>query len=162
MFALPCVGSSVLTTLHEPGRSLVQWARAWDPADTAFRGEYAERVRARPPAGPELGVDGVMLDVKVQLQLGDSAAALRRLTLALDRIPLATRGSFASEWGIGPMVHGMALAAEIASGLGDRETARRWSSAVVALWRNADPELQPQVERLRGIARAMHDEQDRE
>jgi hypothetical protein len=46
------------------------------------------------------------------------------------------------------------LTAELAAAQGDRETAQRWASAVATLWRNADPELHPQRERLRAIARA--------
>lgn len=163
-FALPCLGPSVLTTLHEPGRSLPMWARAFDPADTGFAAEYAARERARPPEarGSESGVDGIILDASVKLALGDSAGALRALTLALDRIPIVNRAALSSEWSTGSTVRGMALAAEIAAGLGDGETARRWSSAIVALWRNADSELQPQVTRLRAIAKSTADAPSRE
>ncbi|HET9426219.1 MAG TPA: serine/threonine-protein kinase [Gemmatimonadaceae bacterium] len=163
-FALPCLGPSVLTTLREPGRSLPMWARAFDPADTAFAGEYAIRERARPAHSPgsEAGVDGVILESSVKLALGDSVGALRMLTLALDRIPVLGRGALMSEWSVGATTRGMALAAETAAGLGDRETAHRWSTAVVTLWRNADPELRPQVERLRAIARATADASRRE
>jgi hypothetical protein len=163
-FALPCLGPSVLTTLHEPGRSMPMWARAFDPADTGFATEYAARERARPPLtrGAESGVDGIILDASVKLALRDSAGALRELTLALDRIPILNRAALSSEWSTGSTVRGMALAAEIAAGLGDRETAHRWSSAIVALWRNADPELQPQVARLRAIALATADASSRE
>jgi hypothetical protein len=51
----------------------------------------------------------------------------------------------------------MAMAAEIAGRIGDHETALRWSAAITTLWRNADPELQPRVARLRVIAGATPD-----
>lgn len=164
LFALPCVGPAVTTVLKEPSRSLVTWARAFDPRDTAFAAEYAamERVRPPMPAGAEAGVDGVIVDAMVKLALKDSASALRQLTLALDRVPMLNRGLLLSEWAVGSTARGMALAAETASKTGDRETAQRWSSAITTLWRNADPELQPQVERLRAIVRATADDPHRE
>jgi hypothetical protein len=155
-FALPCLGPSGLATLNEPGRSLATWARAFDPADTAFAAEYEARVRARPPMNPgaEAGVDAVILDASVRLAIGDSVGALRQLTQALDRIPIVGRGLLSSEWSTGATVRGMAMAADIAAGIGEDETARRWSAAITALWRDADPELQPRVARLRAIAGA--------
>jgi hypothetical protein len=143
-------------TLNEPGRSLTTWARAFDPADTAFAAEYEARVRARPPMNPgaEAGVDAVILDASVRLAIGDSVGALRELTQALDRIPIVGRGLLSSEWSTGATVRGMAMAADIAAGIGEDETARRWSAAITALWRVADPELLPRVARLRAIAGA--------
>ncbi|MEO5567855.1 MAG: serine/threonine-protein kinase [Gemmatimonadaceae bacterium] len=156
LLALPCVGETIRSTMKEPSRSVVHWARAFNPGDTAFAGEFAARARARPMrvAGAEPGIDNVMLDAVVKLAMKDSAGALRELTLALDRIPLSGRGLLATEWAVGSTVRGMALAAELAAALGDQETARRWASAVVALWKKADPELQPQVARLRAIAKS--------
>ena len=164
LFALPCLGPSVVAMMREPGRSLPMWARAFNPADTAFPAEYAARERLRPPMnmGAETGVDGIIVDALVKVAMKDSVGALRTLTLSLDRIPIIGRGLLSSEWAVGSTVRGMALAAELAAALGERETAQRWSSAIVTLWRNADPALQPQVERLRAIARTTSDESRRE
>jgi hypothetical protein len=155
-FALPCLGTSATASLREPSRSLQAYMRAWDPNDTAFPEEFAAQLRARPqrPVGPEQGVDGVIVEALVKVAIKDSIGALRSLTLSLDRIPMMGRGILMSEWTVGSIPRGMALAAELAAALGDRETAQRWASAVVTLWRNADPELQPQVERLREILKA--------
>lgn len=155
-FALPCLGTSATAALREPSRSLQAYMRAWDPNDTAFAADFAAQLRARPqrPIGPEQGVDGVIVEAMVKVAIKDSIGALRTLTLSLDRIPMMGRGVLISEWTVGSIPRGMAVAAELAAGLGDRETAQRWASAVVTLWRDADPELQPQVDRLREILKA--------
>jgi hypothetical protein len=153
VLSLPCLGSSVMATLRDPGRLLLSWVRAYDPADTAFATEFARRAGGRPlAAGPEPGMDAVVVDALARLAMKDSLGALQALTLGLDRLPYITRGVFSSEWTIGSTVRGMALAAEVADALGDREAARRWAPGIADLWKNADAELQPQVERLRAIA----------
>jgi hypothetical protein len=152
VLALPCLGPSVMRTLREPGRQLLSWVRAYDPADTAFAAEFAARLGARALPAADAGMDAVVVDALARLAMKDSAGALQALTFGLDRIPLITRGVFSSEWVVGSMPRGMALAAGIADGLGNREVAHRWATAVVALWSQADPELQPEVHRLRDIA----------
>jgi hypothetical protein len=152
VLALPCVGPSVMTTLREPGRQLLSWVRAFDASDTAFAVEFAARTRGRQLAGPESGMDAVMVDALARLAMRDSVGALQALTLGLEQLPFITRGVFSSEWTVGSTVRGMALAAEVADALGDHETAGRWAPGVADLWKHADAELQPQVGRLRAIA----------
>jgi len=152
VLALPCVGPSVMTTLREPGRQLLSWVRAFDASDTAFAVEFAARTRGRQLAGPESGMDAVMVDALARLAMKDSVGALQALTLGLEQLPFITRGVFSSEWTVGSTVRGMALAAEVADALGDHETAGRWAPGVADLWKHADAELQAQVGRLRAIA----------
>jgi hypothetical protein len=153
VLALPCVGPGVMTVVREPGRMLQSWAPAFDPRDTVFPAVFAARSRGRALASaPEPGMDGVVVDALARLAQKDSAGALRALTLGLDRMPFIHRGVFTGEWVIGATARGMAMAGELADALGETQTARRWAPAIAALWKNADPELQPVAERLRAIA----------
>jgi len=85
-------------------------------------------------------------------QLGDTARAEAFLDRGLDAIP--TYGQFLLDNVPTPaaLVRMMALRAELASKRGDPVTARKWASGVVALWSDADAELQPIVKRMRTIA----------
>jgi hypothetical protein len=74
------------------------------------------------------------------------------VTRGLDGIPTADRSFFVVEQNAASYMRAMVIAAELGHALGNRDAARRWASAVVTLWRNADAELQPTVERLRKIA----------
>ena len=72
--------------------------------------------------------------------LDNAMSALRTATPDFDPINAAA------------LVRAMALRAELARELGDRDGARRWAGAVVELWADADPLLQPLVERMRILA----------
>jgi hypothetical protein len=46
----------------------------------------------------------------------------------------------------------MMLRADLAAHGGDQATARHWAHAVVTLWSDADPSLQPAVDQMRRLA----------
>jgi len=134
---------------------VLQWRLAH--GDSAFvRGQLDSLSRA---GGGSLATgdatpDGVYIDARLLLAVGDSATAARTLdapldslvalhTAALEYIPLA-----------GCLVRMMALRADLAAARGDSEVARRWANAVVTLWSSAEPALQPTVARMRRIAAA--------
>jgi hypothetical protein len=151
--ALPCLGPSVMTVMREPGRMLKSWAPAYDARDTAFAAMFAARSRGRPIAtGPDVAMDAAMVEALARLAMKDSIGALQALAVGLDRLPFVHRGVFSGEWVVGASARGMALAAELASALGDTQTAHRWAPGIAAMWKNADPELQPVVARLQAIA----------
>ncbi|HEX6407108.1 MAG TPA: hypothetical protein VFZ90_07960, partial [Gemmatimonadales bacterium] len=53
---------------------------------------------------------------------------------------------------VATLVRGMALRAELAAEAGDSAEAKRRARDVLVLWANADPELQPTLERMRSLA----------
>ena len=96
--------------------------------------------------------DGVYLDARLLLAVGDTAAAERTLDAPLNN--LAKLHSYLLRYLplAGGLVRMMALRADLAGTRGDGLTARRWASAVVTLWSGAEPALQPVVRRMKQIA----------
>ncbi|HMH81685.1 MAG TPA: hypothetical protein VK531_02365 [Gemmatimonadales bacterium] len=96
--------------------------------------------------------DGVYVDARLLLAVGDTATAERTLdapldslaglhTLTLQYLPLA-----------GSLVRMMALRAELAAARSEARVAQRWARAVVALWSGAEPALEPVVTQMKRIA----------
>jgi len=96
--------------------------------------------------------DGVYVDARLLLAVGDTATVERTLdapldslaglhTLTLQYLPLA-----------GSLVRMMALRAELAAARSEARVAQRWAPAVVALWSGAEPALEPVVTRMKRIA----------
>lgn len=107
------------------------------------------------PAG--FSIDGSYNMVVLLLAAGDTVDAMRRLGVALGAL-----SGFGADF-LGTDVEGvipqmatlpraMALRADLAARDGDTETARRWARATATLWANADPPLQPTVQRMRALA----------
>jgi tetratricopeptide (TPR) repeat protein len=93
------------------------------------------------------------------LLLGDSAAALRAVRFSVDSsMPIMPIGS-----AVAPLLlprasiatpplwpRAMLLRADLAAAAGIRDEAKEWYDRVLSLWADADPELQPEVARIRG------------
>ncbi len=95
--------------------------------------------------------DGVYLDARLLLAVGDTAAAERTLDAPLNN--LAKLHSYLLRYPplAGGLVRMMALRADLAGTHGDGLTARRWASAVVTLWSGSEPAVQPVVRRMKQI-----------
>ena len=96
--------------------------------------------------------DAVLVEAMLLAQARDSAEAL----LSLD--PLLTRPTWLEllidrPVGAAALVRAAALRAHLAAAQGDSRNAKRWSQFVTTLWSNPDPELKPQLEKLRRIGR---------
>ncbi|HYL55439.1 MAG TPA: hypothetical protein VEU73_07660 [Gemmatimonadales bacterium] len=96
--------------------------------------------------------DGVYLDARLLLAVGDSAAAGRTLDAPLDSLVALHSATLQYLPLAGCLVRMMALRADLAAAQGDGRTARSWASAVMSLWSGAEPALQPLVTRMRRIA----------
>jgi len=137
-----------------PSRSMaMQWAlargdttsaRAVTATELQQRGGLLSREDSPP--------DGVYLDARLLLAIGDTAAAERTLDAPLNN--LAKLHSYLLRYLplAGGLVRMMALRADLAGTHGDGLTARRWASAVVTLWSGSEPALQPVVRRMKQIA----------
>jgi len=131
----------------------MQWALAQGDTASAratITSELGQRggLLARDDSPP----DGVYLDARLLLALGDTAAAERTLDTPLNS--LARLHSYLLRYLplAGSLVRMMALRAEVADWRGDAPTARRWAEAVLVLWSGAEPALRPVVARMRQIA----------
>jgi len=107
------------------------------------------RQRSRPA---DVAADGVLLDAKVALALGDTAGAMDELATSL--ASLAAHGSFLTRDvpQAAGVVRDMALLAELKAAAGDTATARRWAGAVVTLWQGSAPSLGAMVQGMQRLA----------
>jgi serine/threonine protein kinase/tetratricopeptide (TPR) repeat protein len=87
----------------------------------------------------------------IRVASGDTASAIQYLDIALGALPSLSSGSLRDIAPAAAAVRAMALRADLAAQK-DPQTARRWASAVVALWGGADPPLRPVVGRMRSLA----------
>jgi serine/threonine protein kinase/tetratricopeptide (TPR) repeat protein len=102
-------------------------------------------------------IDAAFLEVQLRLAIGDTATAIRRLSISLgslggfgpDLLSSEVEGALPQMAILG---RAMTLRADLAARDGDTETARRWARAAATLWANADEPLQPTVARMRALA----------
>jgi hypothetical protein len=97
----------------------------------------------------DLSIDGVFLEAWILVEVGDTAAAVRRLDRSLGA--LRGHGTYlVTEMPqAGGLVRAMALRATLAAAVGDTAIGRRWAEAVVVLWSETDVrELQEVVMRM--------------
>ncbi len=142
-----------LTPPGPPRPMARQWALAH--GDTmAVRAAFAAELEQHQGVLTQAGSppDGVYLDARLLLAIGDTSAAERTLDAPLN--DLSTLHSYLFQYLplAGALVRTMALRAEVADQRRDPRTARRWAAAVVALWSGAEPALQGEVNRMKQIA----------
>jgi tetratricopeptide (TPR) repeat protein len=99
--------------------------------------------------------DGVYVDARLLLAVGDTAAAERTLDAPLDSLTALHTATLQFVPLAGCLVRMMALRADVAAARGDARTARRWANAVVALWGGAESALQPTGIRMAKISQAV-------
>jgi len=130
----------------------VQWALAQrDTPSARTTVTAALRQRGGLLSREDTPPDGVYLDARVLLAVGDTGAAEQTLDAPLNN--LARLHSYLLRYLplAGGLVRMMALRADVAAARGDDRTARRWATAVVTLWSGAEPALQPVVARMKQI-----------
>jgi hypothetical protein len=106
--------------------------------------------RAVPPAN--LTWDGLYPEAWLLAELGDAEAALSWLDPAFRSLPQAAPQVLSTPERAAALMRAMVLRSRLAVRLGDLDGARRWAKAVVILWGDADPFLQPIVSELRTLA----------
>jgi Protein kinase domain len=140
-----------------PGTPMLRMQRALARGDSAaLRGAFARSEAAQQGALPgDLSMEHVYHQAWLLLQVGDTATATAFADRQLAALPaLRSTVIFDAPVQTGALIRLMALRADLAARAGDRVTARRWAEPVAVLWRDADPELQPVVERMRALSRA--------
>ena len=111
---------------------------------------HAARADLRPG---DVAISGTLLEARVLLAIGDTAAATDLIRRPLDAVATLGTGLLDNVDQAGALVRAMVLLADLAGRAGDAGTARRWAAPVVELWTRADdPELQATRERMRIIA----------
>jgi tetratricopeptide (TPR) repeat protein len=152
--ATPCLGAEPLLGVSDGGDRLVIMQQAYARGDTRAVRAYFDSLRvARAGGRPgDVAIDYTFLEAWLLTQIGDSAAATRQLDRTLDALPTLGTYLLSQPTQAAGLVRAMILRAELANAAGDRAHGRQWANAVATIWRNADPELQPFVKRMRSIA----------
>jgi tRNA A-37 threonylcarbamoyl transferase component Bud32/tetratricopeptide (TPR) repeat protein len=99
----------------------------------------------------DLTSDGVYPEAASLNAIGAHDLAIDRLDPTLLSLQFTASQDFAYVNRTGPLVRAMVLRAQLAERKNDRATARLWASAVVTLWSEADPFLQPVVRAMRQL-----------
>jgi serine/threonine-protein kinase len=157
--AAPCLGVRPLLGIADRGdRDVTTMQQALARGDrAAVRRKFDSLRMARASSRPgDVAIDYTYLEAWLRTQIGDTAAAVRQLDRSLDALPTLSSFLLDIPSQAGGLVRAMMLRAELANAAGDAPNASRWANAVATLWENADPELQPFVTRMRGIAASAH------
>src|SRR5207247_1860399 len=102
-------------------------------------------------ASGESTPDGVYIDARLLLAVGDTETAVRTLDAPLDSLVALHTATLEYLPLAGCLVRMMALRADLAAARGEASAAQRWARAAAALWAGAEPGLLPTVTRMRKI-----------
>jgi tetratricopeptide (TPR) repeat protein len=134
---------------------LLQWRLAHgDTASVRTSLDSMEHAHGGRLSSGESTPDGVYINTRLLLALGDTATAERTLSAPLDSLVALHTATLQYMPLAGCLVRNMALRAELAAVRGDLSTARRWAGAVATLWAGAEPALRPTVDRMLRIVAA--------
>ena len=130
--------------------------------DSAYLRVMAKFVDSVALAAHRAGNDDLGIPASVSeayLALGDSANAMRTVRWATDSsLAVQARNSSSNDgwdWPYLAAPRVMRLRADLAAKLGFAEEARTWYEKVISLWADADPELKPEVDRMRTAVVAL-------
>ena len=118
-------------------------------AGTALRALLAARQHGVPGS---VAIDGTLVEAWILTQLRDSVGAAAHLDLSLGALATQSAVLLNELPQAAGLVRAIALRADLAASANDLATARRWATAVVTLWANAEPPLHPIVARMRALA----------
>jgi tRNA A-37 threonylcarbamoyl transferase component Bud32 len=151
----PCTGGHSVLEIPPPRDRITRMQEAFARGDrTAFRAisdTIALRVRMRRPG--DLSPDFTFQHAWLRAAFGDTSAAIAQLDRSLRALPGLSPSALHEAGSAAAILRAMILRADLAAKTGDLETARKWANSVALLWSNADTSLQPEVARMRVIAR---------
>jgi hypothetical protein len=97
-------------------------------------------------------LDALYPEAELLVALGDLQGACDWLDPTLRTLPQVAPHNLTSPIRAASLMRAAALRARLAERLGDHAGAQRWASAVVTLWSDADPFLQPIVTEMRRVS----------
>jgi hypothetical protein len=98
-----------------------------------------------------VAIDATYQEAYLELGLGDTLAAIRRLDGALTALPTLGTDLVTEVPQAAGLVRSMALRAELAAARGDRDRTQWWAQAALALWSGGDAAVAPVLRRLRAL-----------
>jgi hypothetical protein len=124
---------------------------------TALRQSFAQLREVQRDLRPgDVAFDGTYHEAWLRLEVGDTAEAARLLDLSLEALPTMRTEILDQLPQVATLVRGMALRAELAARAGEHATAQRWARHVLELWRGADTELRPTVQRMQRLVQVSN------
>jgi serine/threonine protein kinase len=153
--AFPTYHDSGIRILSRDGHYIAVAEQASLDNDTAtIRQRLIPLSAARATVPPEdIKLERLYPEAWLLASIGDHALALQWLTPTLDAQARASTETLRSVVGAGALIRAMSLRARLAAQVGHDAESRQWARAVVALWDEADDELQPMVREMRRLAR---------
>jgi hypothetical protein len=150
----PCTGALSSLKIEAPYDPLFRMQQALARKDvrmvrTVLDSLAEERRDSRPG---DLTLDYTYQEAWLKTAIGDTAGAIRQLDLALNALPSLNGISFRDPGVAAAVGRTFALRADLAFAQHDFRTARHWAGALLAIWRRADPPLQPTVTRMKQLA----------
>lgn len=155
LLALP---ATALESLSAPATDywLVHAASAFLRDDTAGTRRWLDEgleVRRRSGVpGSDVTMDMLVPEAWLRAQIGDTTDASHQIESALDQMFGRPPRQFLSTGRAASLVRAMILLADLHAGSGRSADAAFWARAVTILWEDADPFLQPEVQRMRRLA----------
>jgi hypothetical protein len=151
--AFPTYRFKSLSTLAWQGDYLVDLQLAWADGERVAVSQGLNAVReARQRSMPANHTfDALYPEAELLVALRDLQAAADWLDPTFRALPQIAPHILASPVRVGSLVRAMALRAQVADQMGDSEVARQWATAVVTLWSDCDPFLEPLMAELQRI-----------
>jgi tetratricopeptide (TPR) repeat protein len=150
----PCTGGASSLQIAAPTDRMSKLEQAFGRKDY---GELKRRLRAiaqsrRAYRPGDIALDYTYQEAWLKAASGDTAGAILQLDPSLNAIPTMSASALREAGAAAAVGRAMGLRADLAAATGDLKNAKRWGSALAALWTDADPVLQPTVSRMKALA----------
>jgi tRNA A-37 threonylcarbamoyl transferase component Bud32/tetratricopeptide (TPR) repeat protein len=150
----PCTRAQSALRIQDTHDRLYRMQRAYANNDRrTVRATFDSLAVMRRSSRPgDLTLDYTYQEAWLKTAMGDTAAAIRQLDLALNSLPTLNAVALKDPGVAAAVGRAIALRAELANEAHDISTARRWASVLVELWSSADKPLQPTFKRMKQLA----------
>ena len=156
--AVPCLGTSTLATVSTGADPLGAMQLAFGRSDrAAVRAHFDALMRLRRGYLPgDVALDNTFQEAWLLMAVGDSARAERHLCVPLSALPTMGARLVSDVPQAAAVGRSLDFCARAAARRGDVAAAQRWARGLTALWKTADPPLQPFVTEIRPLAAASN------
>lgn len=153
--AVPCRGAATALRIKSSREPLTQVQQQLARGNVrAVRAHVDSLARQRETMRPgDITIDQTFQEAWLLLAIGDTTGAIRHLDLSLGALPTLSRDLVTQVAQTGGLLRAMMLRADLAASRKDTRTAALWAARVATLWKNADPVLHPQLQRMQLLAR---------
>lgn len=155
-YLAPCPYGQSMASLDAVDGRMMAAQRLFARGDrVGARAELAAIAQGRSQSRPgDVSVNLIARESRLRLLLGDTAGAVAEMDGTLDALGTLSAAVLSHPLENTLLVRLMAERADLAMRMGDGVRARKWATAVAALWAGAHPVLRPVVDRMRRMAAA--------